>query len=312
MGEELCIDETSLSQGELYTILSNSSRGCKKGSIIAIVKGTKAETVIKAIEKIRAKLRHGVTKIALDLSQSMALIAKSCFPNAIQVIDRFHVQKLINEAVQDTRVQFRWWAQSIDSKTKQECKSRGEKFRQTIFDNGETISQLFVRARYALMKDKGLWSESQKERMEILFNNFPEIEVAYNISQEFRKLMNRRKDLDDIKKAYESYVYNQESAAKAKGIVPYYLTEQEYILAFFKTKLAIWFDFVDKNDPNGYFKSVKDTFQSKHEKILNYFIDGFSNAKAESLNAKIKDFRRRLKGVKNKTFFLFRLANLLA
>lgn len=277
-----------------------------------MVKGTKAETVIKAIEKIRTKLRHEVTKIALDLSPSMALIATKCFPNARQVIDRFHVQKLINQAVQDTRVQFRWWAQSIDREEKERCKASGEKFRQTIFDNGETIAQLFVRSRYALMMDRELWSESQKERMKILFDNFSEVEVAYNISQEFRRLMNRRADLDDVKEAYKRYQYNQEEAALFRDTAPKCITEQQYILAYFKTKLAIWFEYVDKNDPNGYFKSVKDTFASKHEKILNYFIDGFSNAKAESLNAKIKEFRRRLKGVKNKTFFLFRLANLLA
>lgn len=169
-----------------------------------------------------------------------------------------------------------------------------------------------MRARYALMKDKWLWSESQKERMKILFENFPEIECAYNISQEFRMLMNRRKDIDDIKRKYQSYVNNQISLAEFKGKIPYYISQREYIIAYFKTKLALWYDCVDKNDYNGYFKSVKETIKSKHTKIVNYFIDGFSNAKAESLNAKIKEFRRRLKGVKNKTFFLFRLANYLA
>ena len=64
--------------------------------------------VIKAIKKIRAKLRYIVKNIALDLSSSMAKMARECFPNALQVIDRFHVQKLINEAIQDTRVRYRW------------------------------------------------------------------------------------------------------------------------------------------------------------------------------------------------------------
>ena len=33
----------------------------------------------------------------------MALIAKKCFPNAVQVIDRFHVQQLATEALQEIR-----------------------------------------------------------------------------------------------------------------------------------------------------------------------------------------------------------------
>ena len=112
----------SLSRGELYTILSNSEKSCKKGSIVAIVKGTKADVAIKAIKKIRAKLRYSVKNIALDLSPSMAKIARECFPDALQVIDRFHVQKLINEALQDTRVRYRWWAHSVNLEKKQGVK----------------------------------------------------------------------------------------------------------------------------------------------------------------------------------------------
>ena len=50
----------------------------------------------------------------------------------------------------------------------------------------------------------------------------------------------------------------------------------------------------------------------KSTQIINYYINGFSNARAEALNSKIKDFRRNLRGVKNQTYFLFRLKNILA
>ena len=312
IGDNLCIDETSLSKGELYTILSNSDKNCKKGSIVAIVKGTKADVVIDAIKKIKAKLRYSVKNIALDLSPSMAKIARECFPWARQVIDRFHVQKLINEALQDTRVKYRWWAHSIDLGEKDRCKRIGERYKQTIFDNGETVSQLFIRARYALTMHKTQWSKSQIERIQILFDNFPNVEIAYKISQKFREIMNNREDLKRIKESYESYVYNTTKKAEFDGKVPNILTREHYIKAYFKTKLAIWFEYIELNDNDGLFASVKETFRTNHENILNYFINGFSNAKAESLNAKIKDFRRRLRGVKCKTFFLFRLQNLLA
>lgn len=42
----------------------------------------------------------------------MRLIAKRAFPNATIVSDRFHVQKLMNEAISDLRVDYRW--QAID------------------------------------------------------------------------------------------------------------------------------------------------------------------------------------------------------
>ncbi|UZT97471.1 transposase [Chryseobacterium fluminis] len=46
--------------------------------------------------------------------------------------------------------------------------------------------------------------------------------------------------------------------------------------------------------------------------ILNFFERRSTNASAESFNAKIKNFRLQLRGVKDKAFFLFRLAQLFA
>ncbi|TDD98789.1 DDE transposase, partial [Flavobacterium cellulosilyticum] len=63
IGKRLSIDETSLSNGELYTILTNKSAKGKKGTIVAMVAGTKAETVIAIIEKIPLKQRNLVTEI---------------------------------------------------------------------------------------------------------------------------------------------------------------------------------------------------------------------------------------------------------
>ena len=83
------------------------------------------------------------------------------------------------------------------------------------------------------------WSESQKERLGILFSNFSEVEVAYNISQKFREIMNSREDIDKIKESYKSYVYNTQSKADFKGIIPAIMTEYQYIIACYKTKLAV-------------------------------------------------------------------------
>ena len=45
MGRYLSIDETSLSQGELYTIVTNKEANGRSGSLVAIIKGTDNETV---------------------------------------------------------------------------------------------------------------------------------------------------------------------------------------------------------------------------------------------------------------------------
>ena len=48
----LSIDETSRSNDELYTILTNKVAKGKKGSKVAMIAGTKVDTVIYIIKKI--------------------------------------------------------------------------------------------------------------------------------------------------------------------------------------------------------------------------------------------------------------------
>jgi transposase len=106
IGKRLSIDETSLSNGELYTIVTNKSSKGRKGTIVAMVAGTKADTVLSVLEKIPLRERNLVKEITLDMVGNMGLIARKSFPNATRVTDRFHVQKLAIEALQEIRIKY--------------------------------------------------------------------------------------------------------------------------------------------------------------------------------------------------------------
>ena len=108
LGESISIDETAFSNGELYTIITNKDGHGGPGTIVAVVHGTKAENVITVIETISRKKRLRVEEITLDLSSSMMLIARTVFPKARITNDRFHVQKIYYEAVDDLRISLRW------------------------------------------------------------------------------------------------------------------------------------------------------------------------------------------------------------
>jgi transposase len=51
------------------------------------------------------------------MANSMKLIAKKYFRKAIQVTDRFHVQKLALEALQEIRIKHRWEAMDIENQS---------------------------------------------------------------------------------------------------------------------------------------------------------------------------------------------------
>lgn len=85
-GEKLSLDETSLSNGELYTVLTNKAGKGKKGTLIAMVEGTGSEKVIEVLKNIPESKRQEVKEITIDMANSMHKIVKSCFPNASSVM----------------------------------------------------------------------------------------------------------------------------------------------------------------------------------------------------------------------------------
>lgn len=276
MGTHLSIDETSLSQGELYTIVTNKDAKGKKGSLVAIIRGVKSENVIYALSKLPVNTRKLVQEMTLDLSPTMKLISKKCFPNASLVCDRFHVQRLMNEAVNDLRISYRWEAIDLENAEIQLGKEMGKRFTSHVFANGDTRRQLLARSRHIILQNSSNWTKSQTLRAEILFEQYPEIKKAYEVSLELTQIYNLK-----IKK--------------------------EVAL----TKLAHWYNKVDKLNCK-FFRSVIHTMQNNYNDIVNYFDNRSTNASAESFNAKIKAFRSQFRGVRDIPFFIFRLAKLFA
>lgn len=128
IGPHLAIDETSLSNGELYTFVTNRDRHTGEGSLVAVVSGTKSEDVIQVLRLIDEEERMNVEEVTLDLSDSMRKIVSVAFPKAQRVIDRFHIQKLACDAVQEIRVAHRWNALQQANDEMEECKHVGKPY----------------------------------------------------------------------------------------------------------------------------------------------------------------------------------------
>ena len=149
------MDETSLSNGELYTILTNKAAKGRKGSIVAIVEGTDSEEVIRVLDRLPESRLDAVQEVTLDMSESMRKIIRHCFPKASRVFDRFHVQRLALDALREMRISHRWDAINEETDAKENAKFEGGKY--VVFENGDTRKQLLARSRYLLFKSSEKW-----------------------------------------------------------------------------------------------------------------------------------------------------------
>ena len=267
IGPYVGIDEVSLSQGELYTILINKEKRGRSGSIIAIIKGTDVRTVTSVLLRLSRRRRFQVREITLDMAPN---------PAARRVTDRFHVQKLAYEAVQEMRVKARWEALDEESIQMAHARACGKIYHAPVFENGDSRKQLLARSIYLLYKKESLWTESQRVRAGILFREYPDIKKAYYLSMRL-------------------------------GLIYLQCRHKDVAL----TRLARWYDEVDKS---GFlaFGRVARSIQTHYLEIINFFEKRSTNAASESFNAKIKNFRAQFRGVKDKAFFLYRLTKIYA
>jgi transposase len=275
IGEYLSLDETSLSQGELYTYLTNKTGRGKKGSLVASIKGTKAKEISDVITRIPLEKRLKVKEVTIDMARNMEAAVKASFPNAQIVTDRFHVVRLVLDAVQHLRIKHRWDAIEQENQAIKEAKSKGFRFKSKEFENGDTPKQLLARSRYILAKKEANWTENQKIRATILFQEFPELKKAYAHCMQLRNVY-------ENKEKRNAEIQLNKWIEKTNEIV----IEQFYTAA----------NSINYNKVN----------------ILNFFQNRSTNASAESFNSKIKLFRANLRGVSDIKFFLFRLYKLFA
>lgn len=194
LGKHLSLDETAFTHGELYTIITNKAAKGKKGSIIAMLAGTSSEVIIPLLKKLPLRQRNKVEEITLDMAGSMNQIAKKCFPNATLVTDRFHVQKLALEGVQEMRIKHRWAALDKENSDMEKAKRHKKSYRPEILENGDTMKQLLARSRYVLFKSQHKWTNSQANRAELLFKHYPDLQKAYNLSQGLKNIFQEKRE----------------------------------------------------------------------------------------------------------------------
>ena len=275
IGEYLSIDESSLSQGDLYTFVTNKNGRGKKGTLVASIKGTLTKDISDTLELIPLKQRKMVKEVTLDMAKNMESGAKKSFPNASLVTDRFHVVKLVLEALQHIRIQFRWNEIDKENQAIADAKKNGNKYIPKIFANGDSPKQLLARSRYLLFKKSYKWTHNQQQRANILFREYPDLKIAYNIVMKFRNIY-------DVKDKY--------------------LAEQ---------KFSAWITDIFTNQRKEFYTAAN-SVKVNLDNILNFFSNRNTNANAESFNSKIKLFRANLRGVSDTTFCLFRLYKLFA
>lgn len=321
MGAHLSIDECMYC-GTLYTFVSNKDAHGRRGAVIAIIKGVKAATVLQWLMEIPEEMRKDVLDVSMDFSDSMKLIARTAFPNAKNSLDRFHVMqdltKHFMKSFSDVRdkvmVDIKHEKAAFEKRVercvqarkryrekhpkKYKGRKRGRKvvlrkkdFKPSTMKNGESKLDFLRRSFYTLRTNPDKWSDEQQGRMNILFEEFPELKDAFDLKEEFRRLYWSKRD----KPEYKDKLPEKDERNLLKEKV--------------RENLHVWYGHVNKSKVPA-IKTFKRTIKEREEDLLNYYETFVTNAAAESMNSGIKGFRAELHGVSNLPFFFYRVCKI--
>ena len=180
IGGDMSLDETCLSSGEVYTVLTNKAGRGRKGTLAAMVRGVASDTVSAILRLVPLEVRRRVKTVTTDLSRLMA------------------------EAIDHMRMDFRWEVLAQENKAIKELRARRRAARTRReknlvgeweperMENGETRPQVMARSKHLLLTHKSKWNAQQRERAGVLFRMFPVLERAYNLYLELVDIFNRK------------------------------------------------------------------------------------------------------------------------
>lgn len=153
MPERLSLDEFSRKKGKrkFATVVSDID----KGSLLDVIDSHKSDDIIEVLQAQPQDMRENVKEVSVDMWGGFPKVIKEVFPNALIVIDRFHVMKLVNKSLNKIRLLLGL---------------KGLKNRSLLLKNGCDLT------------------EEEKIDLRELLNKSPCLNIAYEFKEELRNI----------------------------------------------------------------------------------------------------------------------------
>ncbi|MFB2881898.1 ISL3 family transposase, partial [Floridanema aerugineum] len=159
--ERVSIDEVSKRKGyrNFITVIADIDQG----KLIEVIDSHKQKDIIEALKQQPLAVREQVKEVSVDMWAGFKKVVLEVFPNAVVVIDRFHVMQLLNRGLNKIR---------------------------------RLVKVTTKGSRYLLLKNRqDLTSSEQLALLEVL-NQSPCLQIAYQMKEEFREIYENCETVD--------------------------------------------------------------------------------------------------------------------
>jgi len=158
------IDELSYRRHHEYvTVVVDHERG----AVVWSSKGKNAETLRAFFEELGPERAAAIESVTIDMSQAYISVVKDVVPHARLVFDRFHVQRLVQDALDETR--------------RDEVRAASEQDKHALKDT-----------RYTLLKNPWNLGAGQRKTLEELEHANRSLFRGYLLKESFADILDRR------------------------------------------------------------------------------------------------------------------------
>jgi transposase len=205
----ICVDETSFKKGQSYvTVVSDAAAR----RVIDVEDGRGAEQVEQFSYKLEKKGgdSNSITQAASDMSGAYLSGIANCFPNAKRVIDKFHVKKLMLDAMEKVRRQ-----------------EQGAEWKQRKM------------GRKLLMIPEGRMNEQQQKKLLELSQKYPKTGRVFRMVQSL-DIVYACKDIKEANIAFDKLIswLRRSRLAPMKKVAQTLKKHKEQILEYFSARLT--------------------------------------------------------------------------
>ena len=211
------IDEISLKKRhKLYATILTDLTNPDQPEVLAVADGRDEAAARKCLEKLAFPQRQQVKTYRADMAQAFHNACRVLLPNAKAVVDRFHVAKLFNKAIDTQRKKI---TRAYKAKL---SKAQRKEFRALMWE--------FRRNPEAL-------SPEDKQKLEALFEKLPRLRTLYEFRLRFQKIFDTFKDREKaFKVLVDLFMAMLDFSPELDGFIKTFEHWQEAILNYFEAR----------------------------------------------------------------------------
>lgn len=215
----LCIDESAHRRGQIYnTIVSDPDAP----RVIDMMETRHRRPLENYLASLPQEVTAGIAEVAIDMWEPYRLAIRAALPDAEIVADRFHTERLVSRALDETRRQ-------VQNAIR---RARGR-------EQPSGVKRRLFYARHKLLRGCRRLTVANLDELAILFDQHPDLLVAWELMWGFRRIYDAPGRAEGQRRLRAWYADVEESGLRPFAVAAAMILKwEEEVLAYFNSRLT--------------------------------------------------------------------------